>query len=258
MLPGRRLCAHLMLQPGVADRLFGDDILADQGLLSRLNITAPDSAAGTRMWREEQPETDRSIKQYGARLLAVLERPLPLRPGTTNELAPRKIVLGSAATRHWRKFADYVEANVAPGGKLEEIRGLANKLAEHSARLAAVLALVDDIDTGTIDAEHIEAGIALAEHYAAEALRLFGGARIPADLALARRLLDWLLKAWPEAVISLPEIYRLGPNAVRDKATAEKLVKILVDHGWLEHLPNGAVIAGQRRREAWRVVGGAR
>ena len=29
------------------------------------------------MWREEQPETDRDLKRYGARLLNILEAPLP-------------------------------------------------------------------------------------------------------------------------------------------------------------------------------------
>ena len=43
MLPGRRLSTHLMAQPGVADILFRDSLLADQGLLSRLLVTAPDS-----------------------------------------------------------------------------------------------------------------------------------------------------------------------------------------------------------------------
>src|SRR5712691_11035814 len=81
ILPGRRLSAHLMAQPAVADILFRDRLLAEQGLLSRWLPTAPDAAAGTRLWREEQPETDRDIKRYGARLLGILEAPLPLRAG---------------------------------------------------------------------------------------------------------------------------------------------------------------------------------
>jgi Protein of unknown function (DUF3987) len=136
------------------------------------------------------------------------------------------------------------------------VRGLANKLPEHAARLAAVLALVRDIDSGEIVARDIEAGIALGEHYAAEALRLFGTSRINGDLRLAQRLLDWLLGTWGEPHISLPDIYQRSLNAIADKATAAKLVAILEDHGWLVRIPQGAVIAGQRRRDAWRIVQG--
>jgi hypothetical protein len=58
------------------------------------------------------------------------------------------------------------------------VRGLANKLPEHAARLAAILALVDDLGAPEIGANHIRTGIALAEHYATEALRLFGASRV--------------------------------------------------------------------------------
>jgi hypothetical protein len=254
ILPGRRLAAHLMAQPVVADILFRDRLLADQGLLSRLLVTAPHGAAGTRLWHEEQPETKRDLKRYGARLLAILETPLPLAEGKCNELEPRRLLFSSAGRELWIKFTDHIERAIAPGAELEPIRGLANKLPEHAARLGAVLTLVRDIDVGEILAADIEAGIALADHYAAEALRLFGASRISADLRLAQKLLDWLLYQWTEPAISLPHIYQRTLNAIGDKATAAKLVGILEDHGWLEPIPQGAVVAGVRRRDAWRIV----
>ena len=245
-----------MAQPAVADILFHDRLLAEQGLLSRVLVTAPDSAAGTRLWHEEQPETDRDLKRYGARLRAILETTLPLRAGTANELEPRRLPLSSAARELWIRFADHVERAVAPNGELEPIRGLANKLPEHAARLAAALTLLQNIDAGEVLAVGMEAGITLAEHYAAEALRLFGSSRINANLLLAQRLLDWLLGTWDEPAISLPDIYQRSLNAIGDKATATKLVGILEDHGWLVKIPEGAVVTGQRRRDAWRIIRG--
>jgi hypothetical protein len=256
ILPGRRLSVHLMTQPLVADVLFRDLLLTEQGLLSRVLVTAPASSAGTRLWHEERPEADRDLKRYGARLLAILETPLPLRIGTPNELEPRRLPLSSAARELWIRFADHVEHAIAPNGELEPVRGLANKLPEHAARLATVLTLVQNIDAGEVVAAGMEAGIALAEHYAAEALRLFGSSCINADLRLAQRLLDWLLGTWPETAISLPDIYQRSLNAIGDKATATKLVGILEDHGWLVKIPGGAVVAGQRRRDAWRIIRG--
>ena len=93
VLPGRRVTLHLMAQPDVAAIWFGDRLLVEQGLMSRVLLTAPEPASGTRMWREPAPESDASMKRYGARFLEILERPLPLAHGTRNELAPRTLPL---------------------------------------------------------------------------------------------------------------------------------------------------------------------
>jgi hypothetical protein len=217
VLPGRRLSAHLMAQPAVADILFRDPLLIEQGLLSRLLVTAPDPTSGTRLGHEERPETELALRRYDARMLSIFERPLPLRVGMTNELEPRPITLSSAARQAWIEFVDHVEREVAPNGSLDAIRGLANKLPEHAARLAAVLTLVRDIETGEVAQAEMTAGIALAEHYGVEALRLFGGAQVKSEIRLAQRLLDWLLGAWSEPCISLPDIYQRSLNAISDK-----------------------------------------
>jgi hypothetical protein len=257
VLPGRRVALHLMVQPDVANILLQDALLADQGLLSRLLITAPDTAAGKRLSRPEGADTDNTIKRYGARILNILEKPYPLAANKNNELQPRELALSGAAQAVWRQFADHVEREIRPGGPLESIRGLANKLPEHAARLAAVITLVEDIDGAAINDVAIRGGVRLAEHYAAEALRLFDTSRIGADLKLAQRLLDWLRHTWSEPVISLPDIYQRGLNAVGDQAAARKVVNILEDHGWLARIPPGAVVAGRFRRDAWNIVRGS-
>jgi hypothetical protein len=255
-MPGRRLALHLMVQPEVANIWLRDPLLAGQGLLSRLLISAPESAAGSRLQRNERPETDFALKRWGARLLGILEAELPLAQGKTNELVPRRLPLSQNAVALWKGFADHVERAIGPNGDLETVRGLANKLPEHAARIAAVLSLVRNIAAGSIETTEMEAGIALVEHYAAEALRLFGSSKVNSDLWLAQRLLEWLLTRWNEPNVSLPDIYQRSLNAVGDKATAAKLVNILEDHGWLVRITEGAVIAGQRRRDAWRIIRG--
>jgi len=100
----------------------------------------------------------------------------------------------------------------------------------------------------------MKAGIALAEHYASEALRVLGAARVNPDLRLAQRLLAWLFDQWEETMISLPDIYQRSLNAIGDQATARRLVGILETHGWVIKIPEGGIVNGQRRREAWRIV----
>ncbi|MFZ2068311.1 MAG: DUF3987 domain-containing protein, partial [Xanthobacteraceae bacterium] len=72
VLPGRRVAMHLMVQPDVATIWFGDRLLVEQGLLSRVLLTAPDPASGTRLWNEASPDSNSIIKRYGARLLELL------------------------------------------------------------------------------------------------------------------------------------------------------------------------------------------
>ena len=104
---------------------------------------------------------------------------------------------------------------------------MGNKIPEITARLAATLTLVQDIGAHEIDAGALEQGIALAEHYLAEALRLFEATQADAELVRAQVLSRWLITQWGYPVIGLPDIYRLGPNSVRDMKTARRLVGIL-------------------------------
>ena len=254
ILPGRRVAMHLMAQPDVAAVMLSDRVLLAQGLLSRLLVTAPESISGTRLWREPSGSADVAINRYGACLLRLLERPLPLAEGKANELAPRVLPLAPDARRLWIAFADSIECQIAPEGPLYPVKGIANKLPEHAARLAAVLALVSDADIGEVKAEQLAAGIALAQHYVAEALRLFEASHVSDVLRQAQQLLSWLLGSWNEAFVSLPDIYQRGPNAIRDKTSAARLVAILEDHGWLIKENSGAEIAGQHRRDAWRII----
>ena len=216
------------------------------------NIDVP--PAGTRFQREEKPDTAPALKRYNARMLEILQTPLPLAEGKRNELQPRCLAMSAHAINVWRNYADHLEGQLGPNGEMDAIRGLANKLPEHAARLAGVLALVENIDASSITADHMRSGAALADHYAAEALRLFGANKVNADLKLAQRLLDHLHTNWTEPAVSLPDIYQRTLNAIGDKATAARIVRILEDHGWLREITGGATINGERRREAWSIV----
>ena len=46
----------------------------------------------------------------------------------------------------------------------------------------------------------------------------------------------------------------MGPNAVRDKATAAKIMQILTEHFWVKLPEGGAEIGGVKRRQVWEVT----
>ncbi len=253
MLAGKRCTIHLMTQPDIAAIMLNDALLVEQGLISRFLITAPDSTAGTRFWREAAPESDWHIKEYGAKILSILEMPMSLAPDKRNELMPRPLPLSPEAKKRWIGFVNDIEAKIKSGGELEPVRGLANKMPEHATRLAAVLNFFENPSIGEIDAMSMEAGVVLAEHYLAEALRLNGMSKISQDLRLAQKLLDWLQRR-TAPLVSLPDIYQRGLNAIRDSRTALKTVTILEEHGWLVKMDGPHIVSGERRRDVWQII----
>jgi hypothetical protein len=253
VLPGRRVSMHLMAQPDVAAMMLADPVLIDQGLLSRCLIAAPEPTSGFRPWRDPCPEGDAAISRYDQQLLRILKRPLPLVSGKANELDPRVLRLSESGRAIWIAFYNVMELQLKPNGALTSIRGLANKLAEHAARIAAVLTLFDDIEAEEIPPHHMANGTKLAQYYAAEAIRLFEVGRTDPDLKLAQQLLDWMHKSGA-AQFSLPDIYQRGPRPIRNANTARRLVGILVTHRHLEEVQNGVDLNGVRRNVAWRLT----
>ena len=249
---GRRVAMHLMVQPGVCEALLADPVLTDQGFLSRMLVVWPDTLQGNRMWRDGTADDGDIIDAYHNRLREIMEEELPLAPGTQNELRPRRLLLSDDARLLWISFANEVEAKLGPDGEYAPIRGLANKLPEHAARIAGTLKLVDKLSAFQVDAEQLQAAIVLARYYATEALRLFDGGKTDPTLRAAEVLLRWLQTGWHGPSVSLPDIYQRGPNAIRDKATAKRLVRVLEDHGWLLYMGPG-VVDGHRRRETWLI-----
>ncbi len=252
-LPGRRLSVHLLVQPLAAHGVLADDMLADLGTLSRLLVAAPASLVGTRRWREPPAEARAALDRYHDRLASILGEPLPLAEGRRNELRPRRLALAPRARELWVRFADDTERRMADGGEFEPIRPFAGKLPEHATRIAAVVALTEDLHAGEIGEEDLARGIEVANHHASEWLRLVEARATDPMLRRAQRVLDWLRESWPEPLVSLPDIYRNGPRAVRDRKSAGQVAGVLQDHGWLSPVPGGAVVAGSRRRKVWEV-----
>jgi hypothetical protein len=252
-LPGRRCSAHIMMQSVLADRLFGNAMLDGIGLLARFLVVAPDSTAGTRLFREPPGECRLVLDDYSTRLTAILSRPPALAAGTADVLDPPAMRLAPAARQNWIAFHDVVERDLAEPGELCPIRAFGAKMAEHAGRLAAVLATYADPECMEVDGNAMACGIALAQHYAAEMLRLHSVGSIDHDLRLAAKLLHWF-QAQPTPRCHLAAVYQRGPSAVRDAATARRVVNILESHGWIIRLPEGTEVDGVARKEAWELV----
>jgi Protein of unknown function (DUF3987) len=198
------------------------------------------------------PEAAQVLRDYEKHILAILETHYPLAPDTRNELEPRAISFSPEAEELFWEFADAVEKEMAPGGEYESIRPFAAKLPEHAARLATAVAGYRDFNLIELGREDFFCGVRIATYYATEAKRISGSGWTDPELLLTKKLLDWLLLVWDKPIVSARDIYRCGPNAIRDRETTLRLAKILVDHGWLNPLKT-------RRHDMreWQIIQGA-
>lgn len=257
VLHGRRVALHLLLQPAVADRVFGDSLLVEQGIMSRALASMPDPAAGGRLYRDPEADAISTISGFSSRVRRILETKPPSLEDDPRSLCPCTMRLSPEARQLWVGFHDHVEALLGPGGAFAPIKPLANKAPEHAARLAATIEAFENLSAETISEERMKAGIELVEHYLAEALRIYASIRDSPDLRLAEITLDWL-RNWPEEAFSPRDVYQFGPYAIRDAAKAKKILAILQEHGWIVPIESGAIVNGEKRREAFRLVPEAR
>jgi hypothetical protein len=237
-LPGRRLALHLMIQPDAAAAFLGDAILRDQGILSRLLLAAPASLAGKREWREPPASLDATMSRYIGAMMAVLESPTLAANAGGNELTPRALALSADAKAAWVAFHNGIDAAMAPDGPLENLRDVGSKAAENAARLAGVLAIIENTEAATIDGLTMASGCELAAWYVDEALRLSDTYRQSPGLRNAVRLLDWL-RAKGKRETSVREIMQFGPSPVRQKSEAEAALAKLEEYGHLTRHGDG-------------------
>ena len=252
-LPGRRCSAHIMVQPAIASRFFADATLAGIGTLARTLLVAPAGMAGTRLFRDPSSVAAAVLAEYDARLSALMSKPTRAKADDPTVLDPVPLTLDLDTRAMWIAFHDAVEGEQREGGELRPIQAFASKMAEHAGRLAAVLTVYADPDALEVGAEAMAGGIALAQHYAAELLRLHGVAGVSPDLDLAARLLAWW-QARPDPQCHLAAIYQRGLNAIRDAASARRIVGVLEEHGYVDRLPAGTMLDGAARNEAWELV----
>jgi hypothetical protein len=236
-LVGRRLAVHLMVQLDPAAAFLADPVLRSQGLLSRCLVAAPASLSGTRFSRDPEPSDIEAIEVYTKHVHRVLAMRRPLADGKRNELKPRRVVLSSEAVTALKVFSDQIESQCGPEGELIAIRDFTAKAAEHAARIAGVVTIIEDPQAGEISDEMMAHGITLTEWYIREALRLHGAARTDPKLLDAHRLLEWL-KRQSGPVIRFRDILRGGPRELRAKGPAEVTIRTLADHGLITEVSN--------------------
>ena len=193
VLLGRRMAMHVLVQPVLLGALLGDPLAHGQGLLARCLIAQPDTLAGSRPYRDVNPHENPAVMAYNAAIKALLETaPTLWEEGDGYELKPKDLHLDEDAKALWVAFYDEVERQQANGGELEGARPFASKAAEHAARIAGVITLVENPNATQIEGLAMDAAIELTAFYLTEHLRLTGAGRKERIDGRLRTLLAWL------------------------------------------------------------------
>lgn len=257
ILRGRRLSIHLMIQHRIAQRLFGDADLRDQGLLSRLLVCAPESMKGERFWHNSSDESRLALEKYEARIIGALRAPMPMDP-ETRELKPRVVTLSPEARELWVHWHDAVETELKQGGAFEAVAGFAAKLPEHSARIAAVMAYFEDRNLTEISDRALSAGIKVAKFHAEEALRLFGMGSVDNETEIAAQIIEWI-RSQGYPVVGVRYLSRYGPGRRLAGPVLKRAIDLLVEMNHLVAIAGGSqMTVGEKTtfyREAYTVVG---
>lgn len=251
--PGRRLAMHLMAQPVAARPLMADPQASGQGFLARFLITEPPSAIGTRLRRGHDVASEAAVSAFTARLVAILETPMPTGENP-QELTPSRLPLAAGARELLWRFYDAVERAQAPGQPMEHVRAYASKSAEQAARIAGVLTLWADLNAPEVTPQAMGWGIELAQFYLTEAQRLAEAGLVSEETAKAERLRRWLVESWPHGEVIPSEILQHGPNALRERKALDGPLSMLLKAGHLLPLDAGTVIRGTARKEAYQIV----
>lgn len=252
-LYGRRLAVHLMIQPSIARQFMSDPLTTDIGFLPRFLICEPESTIGTRLHATARYDP-KPIEEFGVRLKRILETPVPM-DEATRALKPRRLKLSQDARAALIEFADDAEIAMQKGGKYARITGYASKAAEQACRIGGVLTLWDDLEAREVTDINMSHAIDLARFYLGEALRLSEAPVLSTETDNAEDLRKWLIEKWEYAEILPSEVVQSAPKrSMRERITANRAIKQLVEFGWLVPIEAGTVIRGKARKEAYQIV----
>jgi len=258
-LADRRIAVSLMLQPVVAEPLYGDPTLSQQGFLSRFLTTWP------RPQRRRFYNVDvTALPEMGVFYdtcwtLLNIAPPDDDVPGEGLKLD--RLDFTGKALDIFSEYQERIEDEIDLDGdsrKYDMVRRYAKRSAEQAVRLAGVLTVAWNPHSRQVDPQAMESGCRLAKWYLDEILRISLDDLASPEVRRAEELLDFLWKK-KITLTSTRQILRFGPAKLREKKAVDEAVKTLEDHKWLKRSHAGDVWMGdnrpaERARTTWIVV----
>ncbi len=227
---GVRLTVALQVQEPTLRAFFEKSgaLARGTGFLARFLIAWPQSTMGTRFY-EEPPDHCPALTAFNQRMREVLNQSPPM--DEAGRLEPILLSLSPEAKELWVRFHDRVEAELTEGGEFELIRDVAAKAADNAARLAALFQLIES-EISQVSAENFESSSQIVSWHLNESRRFFGELVLPAVIADAVKLQDWLLAYCKRdgcSVVPRRVVQQSGPNRLRNGKVLDAALDELVE-----------------------------
>ncbi len=251
-ITGKRLAAHLMLQPIIAEGLLADELLQQQGFFPRFLMTASKSLKGTRL-KNGTPSADirehKAVQAFNHVCHTLLLQSMPMDAQGVPQL--RAIPLSSEAEVIYRKLYNSTEEQQAEHGELAHVSNYASRCAEQAQRIAGVLSLAQDPTTQSIQGDTMAQAAQIALWYLAEAKRLTEDSGVSSEIVRAEKLLKWL-QTNGERFVPLRKMAQYV--RLKDTSEVKAALKLLEEHGYVKAAPKGIMVNGAVCNTAWEVV----
>lgn len=223
MLFDKRVSSHLMIQPKLANELFGNEYARSQGYLARCLVCKPKSMMGKRKFVWEV-NLDEEFRKYGEMIHALLNN--------VSE-GPVTLVPSEGAISSIKAFHDEIEPLQDHGGEYSFIGDFTSKLPEHCIRLAAMLEAFYNPYATSISKEWMDRGIEIGRFYLSSHCVTTKEAKRPSDPTQNDRdvLISFVLRkdTW-----RLRDLMRVGPKKFRKKEVIIPALKELEDDGYIK------------------------
>ncbi len=247
IIRNRRFSMMLMGQHDILNPFIADPICRTQGLHSRILMAYPDSTLGLRdaIPLGDEAGARRVVGEYHRWLGSLLDCPLHIIDGTTNEIRPPVMELSAEAREMLRGYGAEMQRYMLKIGRHNPLRDHGNKMPEICTRIGANLKLLDEGSPDTLGAnhadvkwvlgaEHLARGIELARFFLKEKERLTEPAPMSQELADARLLLSYMREA-NKTAFTRSEIYKnSSKHRLRDKKVLDNVIAVLREYGWLK------------------------
>ncbi len=230
---GARLTVALQIQEMTLRSFFKQSggLARGTGFLARFLIAWPESTQGYRPFTEA-PEHWPHLGAFHRRIAAILANPVPIDEDGT--LKPAVMMLTPDAKAAWVEYHDAIESELSSGGELYDVRDVASKSADNAARLAALFQIFEHGMGGAVGLDCFESASRIAAWHLNESRRFFGELALPAELADAARLDQWLIEYCRRKrtnLVPIAKLQQFGPGGLRSKVAIDAAMRELDDAG---------------------------
>ena len=237
------LTMSLLVQPDVMREIGVNRQFRGRGLTARFLFAMCTPQAGRRT-RQSATMPENIKAQYSSHVKTLLEMPLSL----------QTLRLSGGAQEVWDSFYNDVEAEMRPGGSLEELKDWGSKLPGAVARIAGLLHFAEHgpgAASKPISVNIVDASCIIGGYFKEHALAAFALMREDLRIEAAKKILEYIIQHDPDTFKARDVIHR--KNAFKTKEDVMPGIKVLIERGYIRECAKEYRGAGRPEAESYEV-----